>query len=172
MSGAQPMAVTMNGGVVIDVEVRPERIERKVKEGYCDKMTNNTDEALTWMQEALKAGKSLSIGLAGNAADVYPDLVKQDMIPDIVTDQTSSHNLLDYVPQGKLDTVLQLLEKDPETYRKKSLESIVIHTQAILDMQAKGAVAFDYGNNLRGQAEKGGLKVRDKEGRFLYHIPF
>ncbi len=168
MSGAQPMAVTMNGGVVIDVEVRPERIKRKVKEGYCDKMTASTDEALAWMKEAVKSGQPLSIGLVGNAADVYPDLVKRDVIPDIVTDQTSSHNLLDYVPQGNLDEVLRLKENDPEIYRKKSLESIVIHTQAILDMQAKGAVAFDYGNNLRGQAEKGGLTIRDKEGRFLY----
>jgi urocanate hydratase len=168
MSGAQPMAVTMNGGVLIDVEVRPERIERKVKEGYCDRMTDRLDKALSWMQDAVKKKRPLSIGLVGNAADVYPELVRRDVIPNIVTDQTSSHNLIDYVPQGNLDNVLKLREDDPETYQKKSLESIVVHTQAILDMQAKGAIAFDYGNNLRGQAEKGGLSVRDKQGRFLY----
>jgi len=168
MSGAQPMAVTMNGGVVIDVEVQPERIERKVQEGYCDRMTARLDESLTWMQEAVKTKQPLSIGLVGNAADVYPELVKRNIIPDIVTDQTSSHNLMDYVPRGDLDEVLKLRENNPEAYRKKSLEAIVIHTQAILDMQAKGAIAFDYGNNLRGQAEKGGLTVRDKQGQFLY----
>ena len=168
MSGAQPLAVTMNGGVLIAVEVDAERIARRVREGYCDRMTADLDEALEWIREATKARTPLSIGLVGNCADVHPELVRRGAIPDIVTDQTSAHNLLDYVQVGDLAAVRRLATADPAEYRRRSLEAIVRHTEAILEMQRRGAVAFDYGNNLRGQAEKGGLAVRNETGQFLY----
>lgn len=168
MSGAQPLAVTMNDGVVLDVEVRPERIARKVKEGYCDKMTNKLDEALRWIFKAKEKRQPLSIGLAANAAEIYPELVRRSIIPDIVTDQTSAHDLLSYIPIGNLKKLDQLRAKKPKEYQKKSLEAIVGHVEAILHMQKQGAIAFDYGNNLRGQAEIGGLNVRDRKGEFLY----
>lgn len=168
MSGAQPLAVTMNQGVILVVEARAERVRQKVKEGYCDKMSANLDEALQLVQESISTGRPLSVGLVGNCADILPEMVRRGVIPDVVTDQTSSHNLLDYVPVGNLKDVLALKEKDPAEYAKRSLESIVTHTKAIIDMQDKGAVAFDYGNNLRGQAEKGELNVRNEQGNFLY----
>jgi len=118
MSGAQPMSVTMNEGVIIDVEIDPERIKRKVKEGYCNKMTYSMDEAIKWMKEAVKKGEPLSIGLVGNAATVFPEFVKRNIVPDIVTDQTSAHNLLDYVPIGNLEELLKLKSTNPEKYKK------------------------------------------------------
>ncbi|MDZ7370774.1 MAG: urocanate hydratase [candidate division KSB1 bacterium] len=168
MSGAQPQAVTMNDGVILDVEVRPERIERKVREGYCDRMTYSLEEALRWVDQAVKQRRPLSVGLAANAADIYPELVRRNITPDVVTDQTPAHDLLDYVPPGDLQELDELRRRDPEEYRRRSRASIVRHTQAILDMQRRGAVAFDYGNNLRGQAEAAGLRVRGDDGRFLY----
>lgn len=168
MSGAQPLAVTMNEGVCLVVESFADRTEQKVREGYCDRMTHDLDEALAWCQEAVAAQRPLSVGLVGNCATVLPEMVKRNVIPDIVTDQTSAHSLLDYIPAGNLDEVLALKESHPEEYKKRSLESIVAHTKAILDMQSRGAIAFDYGNNLRGQAEKGGLAVRNEQEEFLY----
>lgn len=168
MSGAQPLAVTMNNGVIINVEVDPVRCKRRVDEGYCMKYTESLDEAISLMREAVKDKRPLSIALVGNCADVLPEMVKRDVIPDIVTDQTSAHSLLDYVPIGDLDEVRKLHDDDPESYKERSLEAIVKHTEAILEMQKKGAIAFDYGNNLRGQAELGGLNVRREDGKFLY----
>ena len=168
MSGAQPLAGTMNEAVILDVEVRPERIERKVKEGYCDKMTSSVKEAIRWVEEAKKRGEPLSIGLVGNAGEVHPWLVKNNIIPDIVTDQTSAHALLDYVPIGGLEELDALRVKHPGDYQKRSLETIAKHEEAILQMQKQGAVAFDYGNNLRGQAELAGVDVRNPDGRFKY----
>jgi urocanate hydratase len=168
MGGAQPLAVTMNGGVVIAVEVDPDRLQRKVAEKYCAVMTASIDEAIAWMRQAVKAGTPLSIGLVGNTAEVLPEMARRGVIPDVVTDQTSAHDLLDYVPIGELSFVKKLRRDDPEEYKKRSLSAIVKHVQAILDMQNQGAIAFDYGNNLRGQAEKGGLSVRDGNGTFLY----
>lgn len=168
MSGAQPMSVTMNEGVIIDVEVDAERIKRKVDEGYCNTMTESIDEAIKLMNDAVTKGEPLSIGLVGNAATIFPEFVKRDIIPDIVTDQTSAHNLLDYVPIGDLEELKKLKDENPEKYKKLSMEAILKHTQAIVDMKNKGAIAFDYGNNLRGQAEKGGMKIRDDKGEFLY----
>ncbi|MCF6334652.1 MAG: urocanate hydratase, partial [Spirochaetales bacterium] len=168
MSGAQPLAITMAEGIAIVVEVDPERATRKVSEGYCDKMTESLDEAVKWVEEAKKKGEAVSIALVGNTAVVFPELVKRDIIPDIVTDQTSSHDLLDYMPIGDLKKARALRKSNPEEFKKLSLEAIVLHTQAIIDMQSKGAIAFDYGNNLRGQAELGGLNVRDEKGKFLY----
>ncbi len=168
MSGAQPLAATMNEAIILDVEARPERIAKKVNEGYCDRMTGNLKEVIKWIEEAKKEGKPLSIGLVGNAAQIHPELVKIGLIPDIVTDQTSAHNLLDYIPIGVLPYLECLKRENPEEYRKKSLEAIVKHTEAILEMQKKGAIAFDYGNNLRAQAELGGLSIRNEKGEFLY----
>ena len=168
MSGAQPLAVTMNEGILLCVEVRAERIQKKVKEGYCDQMTFNLDEALKWVEKARKKGTPLSIGLVGNAATVHTELVRRGIIPDIVTDQTSSHDLLSYVPEGNLTELDELRFKNPEEYKKRAQETIVKHMRAILEMQKMGSICFDYGNNLRGQAESAGLKVRDDKGEFLY----
>ncbi len=168
MSGAQPLAVTMNDGVLLAVEVDGERIARRVKEGYCNRMTADLDEALGWVTEAVRAKAPLSVGLVGNCASVCPELVRRGVTPDVVTDQTSAHDLMDYVPTGDLAGVRRLRSADPEEYRKRSLESIVRHTEAILEMLERGAIVFDYGNNLRGQAEKGGLTVRNEDGDFLY----
>lgn len=168
MSGAQPLSVTMNEGVALVVESYPDRVSQKVREGYCDRETDNLDIALTWIDEALRTQQPLAVGLVGNCADVLPELVRRNRIPDIVTDQTSAHSLLDYIPSGDLNEVLRLKETDPAEYKRRSLQSIVAHTQAIIEMQNRGAIAFDYGNNLRGQAEKGGLSVRNQNGEFVY----
>ena len=168
MSGAQPMAVTMNDGIILDVEVRPERIEKKVKEGYCDAMTFSLNEALRWIYEAKRLGQSISIGLVGNAAEVYPELVRRNIIPDIVSDQTPAHDIWSYVPVGDVDTMETLRRENPEEYKIRAYDAVVKHAAAILEMQKLGAVCFDYGNNLRQRAEEGGLTVRDKNGDFLY----
>ncbi|MFB0517514.1 MAG: urocanate hydratase [Candidatus Neomarinimicrobiota bacterium] len=168
MSGAQPLAVTMNEGVILDVEVRPERIERKVKEGYCDHMAASLDEALSWADEARSKGKPLSIGLVGNAAEVYPALVQHGTIPDIVSDQTPAHDLGAYVPIGDLQQLDELRVRNLAEYHRRSLDSIAKHVAAILDMQRQGAVAFDYGNNLRAQAEQAGVDIRQSDGAYRY----
>ncbi|MCF7792141.1 MAG: urocanate hydratase [Victivallales bacterium] len=168
MSGAQPVSVTMNDGVIINVEVDYDRVKRKVDENYCDKMTTSLDEAIAMAEEAMEAKKPLSIGLVGNCAEVLPEMVKRNVIPDIVTDQTSAHDLMDYFPIGDFKEMKKLREKNPDEFKRLSLEAIVKHTKAIIEMQEKGAIAFDYGNNLRGQAEKGGLNVRNDKGEFLY----
>ncbi|MBO1225308.1 MAG: urocanate hydratase [Candidatus Scalindua sediminis] len=168
MSGAQPLAVTMNEGVILDVEVRRERIQRKVDEGYCDRITDKIDEALEWVMDAKKKEVPISVGLVGNAAEVHPELVRRDIIPDIVTDQTPAHDIYSYVPTGELSEVDNLRQKDRKEYRKRALDSILIHTNAILKMQEEGAICFDYGNNLRGQAELAGVEIRRDDGKFKY----
>ncbi len=157
MSGAQPMAVTMNEGVVLDVEVRAERIERKIAEGYCDRMTKDLDEALALAEEAQREGRGLSIGLVGNAAEVFPELVRRGVTPDLVTDQTPAHDLGAYVPVGDATELEALRGKDLAEYHRRSLDAIGKHVGAILEMQRRGAIAFDYGNNLRAQAERAGV---------------
>ncbi len=168
MSGAQPLAGVMNEAVILDVEARPERIKRKVDEGFCDRMTNSLDEALNWLKTALGTETPLSIGLLGNAGEIFPELVKRGEVPDIVTDQTSAHDLLSYIPLGNLTEIDQLREKKPEIYREKSLQTIKRHVNAILSMQQQGAVCFDYGNNLRAQAALAGVKITQKDGSFKY----
>jgi len=168
MSGAQPMAATMNGAVILDVEVRPERIKRKIAEGYCDRMTADLKEALGWIEESKRKRRPLSVGLVGNAAEIHPQLVGMGVIPDIVTDQTPAHDIWSYVPAGELGAMEKLRRNDPADYKRRAYESIVKHVEAILEMQRRGAICFDYGNNLRQQAETGGLKVRDEKGGFLY----
>lgn len=168
MSGAQPMAATMNDGVILDVEVREERIRRKVDEGYCDRITTDIDEALQWIMNAKNEGIPLSVGLVGNAAEVYPELVKRDIVPDIITDQTPAHDLSSYVPIGDLAELDNLCQADREEYHRRALSSIKLHVEAILKMQRRGSIVFDYGNNLRSQAERAGVDIRDETGNFRY----
>jgi urocanate hydratase len=160
MGGAQPMAVTMNEGVIIAVEVDEHRLQRRLKMGYCDEGVDNLDDALKLANQALKKKEALSIGLLGNTADIIPEFVKRDIVPDLLTDQTSAHDTLNgYVPHKiSYQDALKLRKSNPEEYEKRALESIAVHMQAMLDLQKKGAVAFDYGNNIRGQAIKAGIK--------------
>lgn len=168
MSGAQPMAATMNEAVILDVEVREERIQRKVDEGYCDRITSDLDEALAWITDARTNEIPLSVGLVGNAAEVHPELVHRDIIPDIVTDQTPAHNLASYVPIGDLAALDSLRQTDREEYHRRALSSIKLHVEAILKMQTLGAIVFEYGNNLRAQAERAGVNIRNEKGDFRY----
>lgn len=168
MSGAQPMAATMNDGVILDVEVREERIRRKVDEGYCDRITTDIDEALQLIMNAKNEEIPLSVGLVGNAAEVYPELVKRDIVPDIITDQTPAHDLSSYVPIGDLAELDNLCQTDREEYHRRALSSIKLHVEAILKMQRRGSIVFDYGNNLRSQAERAGVDIRDETGNFRY----
>ena len=160
MGGAQPLAVTMNGGVAIVVEVDPERIEKRLNTRYCQVSTTDLDEALRLAGEAQQKGEALSIGLLGNAADLLPEFVKRGIIPDVVTDQTSAHDPLNgYIPRGySLEEAARLREGDPEEYIRLAKESMGIHVQAMLDLQERGAVVFDYGNNIRQQAQEVGVK--------------
>src|SRR5438876_8312119 len=160
MGGAQPLAATMNGAVFLGVEVDPARIEKRLKSGYCDKITHSLDDALKLIDQARKDLKSLSVGLVGNCADVLPEIVKRGVVPDIVTDQTSAHDSLNgYVPHGmSLEDALVLRRKNPDEYIERGMESMAVHVEAMLALQKKGAVAFDYGNNIRAQAKKAGVK--------------
>jgi len=159
MSGAQPLAITMNEGVGLIVEVNPAHAQRKLEIGYVDRVLEDLDQALEMVQENIDSGKAISIGLVGNAAEVFPELVRRGVIPDVVTDQTSAHDALDYVPKGmSMAEALELRKTDPSQYRQLSLDSMVDHVQAMLDMQQAGAVAFDYGNNIRQQAFNQGLQ--------------
>jgi len=160
MSGAQPLAITMNGGVALVVEVNPARIERRLKQGFVDTMVWDLDEALKLVDKHVKAKKPYSIGLVGNASDTHPELVRRGIIPDLLTDQPSAHDTLNgYVPGGMTyEEAIALRHRDPDTYVKLAYESIARQMEAMLDMQRQGAVAFDYGNNIRGQAVKAGVK--------------
>ncbi len=160
MGGAQPLAITMNGGVGIIAEVDPARIKRRLDTGYVDTMTDSLDEALKMADKAIKEGKALSIALLANAADFLPELVKRGLTPDVLTDQTSAHDELNgYVPRGlPYEEALQLRKKNPEEYIRRSYESMAAHVEAMLELQKRGARAFDYGNNIRGQAQKAGVE--------------
>ena len=160
MSGAQPLAVTMNGGVILDIEVDPRRIEKRIKQGFCDRMVTDLDEALKLVFKAVKKQTPLAIGLVGNTSDIEPELVKRGIIPDVLTDQTSAHDELNgYVPGGmSLEDALDLRRRDPEEYKKRALASIAKQMEAMLELQKHGAVAFDYGNNIRGQAKRAGVE--------------
>ncbi|MFQ6088052.1 MAG: urocanate hydratase [Candidatus Methanofastidiosia archaeon] len=160
MGGAQPLAVTMNEGILIDVEVSPERIKKRIDAGYCDLITEDLDEALEIARNARDEGEAKSIGLVGNTAETHPILLEEGFEPDVVTDQTSAHDALNgYIPKGySLKEASELREDDPQRYISESMESMAIHCKAILKMQKKGSIAFDYGNNLRGQALKAGVQ--------------
>ncbi|MCB9356987.1 MAG: urocanate hydratase [Calditrichaeota bacterium] len=158
MGGAQPLAVTLNGGAALVVEVDPARLKRRVEIGYCDKACESLDEALALVKDAAKNKQALSVGLLGNCADVFPELVKRGDLPHIVTDQTSAHDELHgYIPHSmSFDAALALRKSDSKEYIKRSMHSMAVHCQAMKEMQDRGVIAFDYGNNLRGQALKAG----------------
>ncbi len=160
MGGAQPLAATMNDGAVLVVEVDPWRIQRRIETGYCDRMTRDLDEALGWIRGATEAGEPLSVGLVGNCAEVLPELVRRGVTPDVLTDQTSAHDALHgYVPAGlTLEEADALRDSDPAEYVARSMESMRVHCEAMVRMMGAGAVTFDYGNNLRGQARDAGLQ--------------
>jgi urocanate hydratase len=160
MGGAQPLAVTLNGGVVIAVEVNEERIRRRLETGYCDTMTTSIDEAIRLAREAQHEKRPLSIALLGNAAMTHPEFAKRGVIPDLVTDQTSAHDPLGgYIPRGlSFAEAESLRSRDPKQYIERAMESMAVHVEAILDMKRQGAIAFDYGNNIRQQAFNAGVK--------------
>ena len=160
MGGAQPLAVTMNGGVVIAIDVDKRSIDRRIEKRYCDMYTESLEEALTVANEYKEKKEPISIGLLGNAAEILPELVKRNITPDLVTDQTSAHDPLNgYIPVGyTLEEAAKLREEDPERYVQLSKESMTKHVEAMLAMQAKGAITFDYGNNIRQVAFDEGLK--------------
>jgi urocanate hydratase len=153
MGGAQPLAATMNGAAFLGVEVDPAHITRRVESGYCDRLETNLDSALALVLEARAARRPLSVGLVGNVAEVLPELVRRGVPVDIVTDQTSAHDLrLGYVPLGySVTTAADFRERDPAGYETAVLDSMVAHVEAILALKRAGSIAFDYGNNLRGQ---------------------
>ena len=160
MGGAQPLAVTMNEGVMICVEVDRARIQRRLDTRYLDTMTDDPDRAIAMAREAADKKTPLSIGLLGNTAEILPGMVEKNFVPDVVTDQTSAHDeLYGYVPSGiDYEEALSLRKLEPKGYTDLSMQSMAIHCRAILEMKSRGAVAFDYGNNLRGQALVQGVK--------------
>ncbi|UOQ45642.1 urocanate hydratase [Halobacillus salinarum] len=160
MGGAQPLAVTMNGGVVIGVEVDPARIDKRIKSGYCDRITESLDEAVQWAQEAREHEQALSIGLVGNAAEIHHELLKRKIKVDIVTDQTSAHDPLNgYVPESyTLEEAAELRKEQPEIYVQLASKSMARHVEAMLEFQSRGSIVFDYGNNIRQVALDEGVK--------------
>ena len=156
MGGAQPLAATMNGARFLGIEVDPARIERRLETGYCDRMARSLDEALRW----LDGSDVLSVALVGNCADVLPELVRRGMVPDVLTDQTSAHDPLNgYVPNGMtLDQARTLRAQHPDDYIARSMGAMAIHVEAMLALQRRGAVTFDYGNNIRTHAKQAGVE--------------
>jgi urocanate hydratase len=159
MGGAQPLAATMNEGVFLGIDVDRARIEKRVATGYCDRVTGSLDEALRWTDAARAERRALSVGLVGNAADVLPELVRRGVAPDVLTDQTSAHDTLNgYVPRGvTLDEAAELRRSDPGEYGRRAVASIVEHVRAMLELRHRGAITFDYGNNIRTVAHDAGL---------------
>ncbi len=159
MGGAQPLAATMNGAALLGIDVDEARIDKRLETRYCDRKTRNLDEALAWIGDAVAAKRALSVGLVGNAAEIIPELVARGVTPDIVTDQTSAHDTLNgYVPAGlTIEQAGVLRRTDPADYVRRANASIVMHVQAMLAMQQRGAIAFDYGNNIRTVALDNGV---------------
>lgn len=160
MGGAQPLAATMNGAVLLAVEVDEDRIRRRLQTRYLDVMAANLDDALNRSMDARDKGVALSIGLVGNGSEVLPELVRRGIVPDLVTDQTSAHDPLNgYVPGGTtLEEALKLRRKDPDEYVRRSMQSMAIHVRSMLDFQKRGSVVFDYGNNIRAHAFEAGVQ--------------
>jgi urocanate hydratase len=160
MGGAQPLAATMNGARFLGIDVDPARIEKRLKSGYCDKIAHSLDDALRLLDNALKNKQAISVGLIGNCADVLPELVRREIVPDILTDQTSAHDALNgYVPNGmSLDDALALRTSDPGKYIERAMRAMATHVEGMLALQKKGAVTFDYGNNIRTQGKKAGVE--------------
>jgi urocanate hydratase len=160
MGGAQPLAATMNGAAFIGIEVDEARVDKRLATGYCDRKTSDLDQALAWARKASEMKRALSIGLVGNAAEILPELVRRGFVPDVLTDQTSAHDTLNgYVPSGlSVDAAADLRRRDPREYVARSTASIATHVRAMLEMQRRGAIAFDYGNNLRTVALDTGVR--------------
>ncbi|HEY9431317.1 MAG TPA: urocanate hydratase [Blastocatellia bacterium] len=159
MGGAQPLAATMNGACFLGIDVDPARIEKRLQTGYCDEISYNLDDALNKINEARNRGAAISVGLVGNCGDVLPELVRRGVVPDVLTDQTSAHDALNgYAPNGmELDDALRLRSENPDEYVRRAMETMATHVRAILDLKRMGAVTFDYGNNIRAQAERMGV---------------
>jgi len=158
MGGAQPLAVTMNEGVALVIEIDPHMAERRLRTRYVDRVVTDLEEALAQVLEAKEQGRPLSVGLIGNAADIFPRLARMDVVPDVVTDQTPAHDPLSYLPHGvSFEAAVRLREDDPGDYQRRAMQSMAVHCQAMLDFQAKGAIVFDYGNNLRQRAFDAGV---------------
>src|SRR5580658_7360931 len=160
MGGAQPLAATLNGAAFLGIDVDPERIKRRVKTGYCDVMVNDLDEALRILKNAVRKHEAVSVGLVGNCASIVPELARRGVVPDLLTDQTSAHDPVGgYIPQGfNVEQAAELRKSDPETYRKRSLESMAKHVEGMLALQKLGSITFDYGNNIRTFAFEQGVK--------------
>jgi urocanate hydratase len=160
MGGAQPLAATMNGARFLGIDVDAARIEKRLKSGYCDKIAHSLDDALRLLEDARKSKQAISVGLVGNCADVVPEMARRDLVPDILTDQTSAHDALNgYVPNGmSLEEAFTLRASDPEKYIGRAMRSMATHVEAMLALQKKGAITFDYGNNIRTQAKKAGVE--------------
>ena len=154
MGGAQPLAATLNGAVFLGIDVDPERIQRRVKTGYCDRLALTLDEAITICEDAREQNRAISVGLVGNCADVLPEIVRRGLHVDVVTDQTSAHDPLNgYVPDGlSLEEAEELRVKDAKSYVERSMKAMAKHVDAMLSLKRAGAVVFDYGNNIRKQA--------------------
>jgi len=169
MSGAQPLAITMNGGVGLIVECDPARIQKRLDAKFIDTMGTDLDEALLMVQKAVAEKRPLSIGLVANAADVFPELLRRGIIPDVVTDQTSAHDTLNgYIPNGMpLEEAYALRASNPAEYEKRALDAITVHCKAMVGLQERGAVVFDYGNNIRGQALANGYEDAFKFDGFV-----
>jgi len=159
MSGAQPLAATMNGAVYLGIEVDKTRMQKRLDTGYLDIVTENLDEAINLCKNAMSDKKPLSVGIVGNCGEILPEMLKRNIIPDVLTDQTSAHDVLNgYVPMGiSFDDANKLRVSNPAEYMQKSRETIVVHVKAMLEMQKRGAITFDYGNNIRGEAKENGL---------------
>ena len=159
MGGAQPLAVKMNNGIAICIEVDPVRIKRRIETRYLDISVQSLDEAIIAAKNARSKKKAITIGLLGNAAEILPNMIKIDFVPDMITDQTSAHDELDgYIPTGiDFEKAARFRKSNPEKYTSESFRSMVDHCKAMIELQNKGSIAFDYGNNLRGQAKKAGL---------------
>ena len=159
MGGAQPLAITMNEGVGLCVEIDPERAQRRLETGYVDMVVDTLEEAMTLVEEFRQKREPRSIGLIGNAAEIYPELVRRGVTPDVVTDQTPAHDVMSYIPAGlDLAAADQLRRDDPQEYARRSLDSMSVHVKAMLALQQRGAEVFDYGNNLRQRAFDNGVK--------------
>ncbi len=160
MGGAQPLAATMNGAAILGIDVDEARIDKRLETKYCDRKTRSLDEALAWIREAVSTRRALSVGLVGNAAEIIPELVSRGVTPDVLTDQTSAHDTLNgYVPAGlTLTQAAELRRADPATYVQRANASIVRHVEAMLSLQQRGAITFDYGNNIRTVALDNGVR--------------
>ncbi len=160
MGGAQPLAATMNGASFLGIDVDKNRIQKRIDTGYIDVMTDNLDEALKLVLDAKEKHQALSVGLIGNAGEILPKILERDIIPDIITDQTSAHDTLNgYVPMGmSFEEALKLRKENPDKYIQLAKQTIVVHVKAMLEFQERGTVAFDYGNNIRGEALTNGVK--------------